>query len=94
MEKNNNSEKKSNNENDNKLSVVQLLKYIGLCYDEFKSNKMPIVIPILLYNGKEKWKFAKDSSHLFEDVDEEFKKYIPNFNFEFYDFIKESIRMF
>jgi predicted transposase/invertase (TIGR01784 family) len=73
-----------------KFSVIQLLKYIGLCYDKYKSNNMPIVIPLLLYNGKEKWKSANNLNHLFNDIDDCFKKYIPNFNFEFYDFIRED----
>jgi predicted transposase/invertase (TIGR01784 family) len=73
-----------------KFSVIQLLKYIGLCYYKYKANNMPIVIPLLLYNGKEEWKSAKDLSHLFKGVNHEFMKYIPNFNFEFYDFVRED----
>jgi predicted transposase/invertase (TIGR01784 family) len=73
-----------------KFSVIQLLKYVALCYDKYKSNNMPIVIPLLLYNGEEEWKSVNDFLHLFYDIDENFKKYIPNFNFELYDFIREE----
>jgi predicted transposase/invertase (TIGR01784 family) len=76
--------------NYDKFSAVKFLKYVALLYDKYYSNKMPIIIPLLLYNGKKEWKPAKDLIHLFKDVDENFRKYIPNFNFEFYDFVREK----
>jgi recombination-promoting nuclease RpnB len=36
--------------NYDKFSAVKFLKYVALLYDKYYSNKMPIVIPILLYN--------------------------------------------
>jgi predicted transposase/invertase (TIGR01784 family) len=73
-----------------KYSVLQLLKYMALCYEKIKSKKMPIIIPLLIYHGKKEWKSANNLNHLFKDIDEEFRKYIPNFNFELYDIIKEQ----
>lgn len=43
-----------------------------------KVSPLSIVIPVLLYHGKGKWKYATLDA-LFEGVDEEWRAYIPNF---------------
>jgi len=62
---------------------LQLLGYMLQIWQTCKNNKEPLtpIIPILFYHGTENWKHSNffDS---FEDLDDNLKKYIPNFEYE------------
>jgi predicted transposase YdaD len=76
-----------------KMTGVQLLKYIIAIWEQKvykeKKAKLPIIIPILIYHGKSRWSEGCNLRHHIEgykDLSENIKKYIPDYNFNIYDF--------
>ncbi len=73
------------------LVGLQLLRYMSLKWTELEKNgqifgsKLPPIIPIVIYQGEQKWKIFKSFQDLVHFPSEEFKSYIPNFSFEFFD---------
>jgi predicted transposase/invertase (TIGR01784 family) len=65
---------------------IQILKYMCFVWEEdLNENKSPrIIIPIIFYHGKEKWK-VPGSFHAQFDVDEELKEYLLNFRYILFD---------
>ena len=49
-----------------------------------KAKKLPVIIPIVIYHGKEKWNLKNSILPLFEEIDNT-KQYIPDFKSEIYD---------
>jgi predicted transposase/invertase (TIGR01784 family) len=74
------------------LTCIQLLKYItnGYVYQNQKREKFSVIIPIIYYHGKRKWKF-RHLDELFTDVPDAFKKYIPVFAIEMFRVQEMSI---
>lgn len=72
--------------------VLQLLKYL-LNIWEAKTKKqheweLPIVIPLVIYQGRDKWNVPQNLGemiHNYFHLPEELKVYIPNFTYELYD---------
>ena len=70
----------------------QLLKYMIEIW-EAKINKegvieLPIVIPIIIYHGKDKWKIKTTLGEMIDgyaELPEDIKKYIPNYEYLLYD---------
>lgn len=67
----------------------QLLRNMVKIWEGFikqnkKAKKLPIIIPILIYHGAEKWRFKNSIIPLFEEI-EKTKHYIPDFKSEILD---------
>jgi len=65
------------------LPHLQLLGYMLQIWQTCKNNKQPLtpIIPILFYHGTENWEYG-NFLESFENLDENLKKYIPNFEYE------------
>ena len=65
---------------------IQILKYMCFVWEEdINANKPPrIIIPIIFYHGKEKWKVPGSFLEQF-DVDEELKKFLLDFRYILFD---------
>ena len=73
------------------LVILQLLRYIVRIWEEKydrKTNKLPIIIPMVIYHGESKWNVQTKLINLIKGIDglpEETKKYIPVYEYELYD---------
>jgi predicted transposase/invertase (TIGR01784 family) len=70
----------------------QLVKYmVNVWQSGLKQKKVkPIpIIPIVIYHGKAKWKYQSMREY-FENLDEDFFKYIPDFEYHLVDLSKFS----
>jgi len=67
-----------------KNTPIQMGSYIFSAYQKQIRNKesLRLVIPILLYHGKEKWRY-QTLSGLFSKIPKEWKVYLPNFEVVF-----------
>jgi predicted transposase/invertase (TIGR01784 family) len=65
---------------------IQIFKYMCFVWEEdVNANKPPrIIIPIIFYHGKDKWKVPISFLEQFE-VDEELKKFLPDFRYILFD---------
>jgi len=75
---------------EDKFVALQLLKYmIEIWYLYLKQNtdsdkqKLPVIIPLLIYHGKDKWRVSDKFSDLLEGTT--FTEYIPDFKYEIFD---------
>lgn len=64
------------------------MTYIGLLYQDLlkqqkfgKHDKLPPVVPIVLYNGKPRWTAATELSNLIHDLPHGFNQYKPSVNY-------------
>lgn len=71
---------------------LQLLKYILKIWEQKfkkeKQKKLPLIIPMVIYHGENKWNIAKELIDMIEGVAElpkEILKYIPNYEYILYD---------
>ena len=73
------------------LVGLQLLRYMALQWTDLVDNKkitgtkLPPIIPIVIYQGGQTWKVLNSFHDLIEFPSEEFKAYIPDFEFIFFD---------
>lgn len=83
-----------------KWVAFQLLRYLVRIWEKFQrlgNNKLPLVLPIVFYHGKRKWKVSKQFSALF-DLDKkqaEFAEFLPKFSYHLCDlneFADEELR--
>lgn len=68
---------------------LQLLKYMVNIWELFlKQNKkakyLPVIIPLVIYHGRYKWKISKKFISLFKNTTD-LEKYIPDFSYNLYD---------
>ena len=72
-------------EGKNKL-LLQILKYMYFVWEKDILNKKPlrIIIPIVFYHGKQKWKVPKAFVDQF-DVDDEVKQFLLNYRYVLFD---------
>ncbi len=49
-----------------------------------KEKKLSLIIPVLLYHGKEKWEHRR-LSNLFEDLDPELRQFIPDYEYIYHN---------
>ncbi|NUM34527.1 MAG: Rpn family recombination-promoting nuclease/putative transposase [Candidatus Brocadiae bacterium] len=71
---------------------LQILEYILKIWKlKVKQNeKLPIVIPMVFYHGRQKWETGLSLSDLLECKDERLRPFIPDFQYLFYDFSLSS----
>ena len=74
--------------------ALQMLLYMAKFYEDFrkyhKGEKLPVVIPIVVYHGEGELKIKNDFLSMVDLPSEELKKYVPDFKFELIDLNKES----
>jgi predicted transposase/invertase (TIGR01784 family) len=69
--------------------AFQLLKYMVRIWENYlkqdkKAKSLPMIIPLVIYHGRPRWKIDASFMSLFEGT-EIFKYYVPDFRFELYD---------
>ncbi len=73
-----------------KKIVLQLLKYIRGIWElkakQDDQEKLPLIIPIVFYHGRQKWNVGLVLSDILDDIPDELKGYIPDFKYLIYDF--------
>lgn len=71
---------------------LQLLEYMIQCWQRNKKSKekLPVILPIVIYHGKEKWQKGNKLSDILEIKDERLRKYVPDFEYIFYDICRYS----
>ena len=68
-----------------KGTILQVLEYmIKIWQDKFDDDKIPPVLPVVFYHGKENWTAAKELIELFEANIEWMIEAVPNFNLYLY----------
>lgn len=70
--------------------AFQLLKYMVKIWELLLNQKqihkaLPVIIPLVIYHGKEKWRADTNLSHLFSPQDTALSSYIPNFDYILHD---------
>lgn len=67
-------------------TTIQIGGYIFSALQKQVANKeqLSLVIPVLLYHGKGKWRY-RTLSNLFEEAEESWKQYIPDFEYIYND---------
>ncbi|WP_028309770.1 Rpn family recombination-promoting nuclease/putative transposase [Desulfitibacter alkalitolerans] len=75
--------------------AFQLLKYMLEIWEvkvkKENSNELPVVIPLVIYHGKDNWKVKTTLGEMikgYADLPEEVKKYVPNYEYLLYDISK------
>ncbi|MEN0650442.1 Rpn family recombination-promoting nuclease/putative transposase [Caldifermentibacillus hisashii] len=75
-----------------KAIAIQLLKYMaeiwGMKMKKEEVGELPIVIPLVVYHGKSKWRFPLHLGAFlngFEEMPQHVKEYLPNFHYLLYD---------
>ena len=74
---------------------LQLLRYMVRIWELFrkqqpKAKQLPVVIPLVLYHGRNKWQIPKSFSSLLAQEDEYLRQYSPDFQYLLYDFSLHS----
>lgn len=59
---------------------LQLLEYMLQCWKRKKEQrqKLPIIVPLVIYHGKDHWRQGQRLSDLFECTDQSLCRYIPD----------------
>jgi predicted transposase/invertase (TIGR01784 family) len=74
-----------------KLVRLQVLKYMVSKWSKWVKDKdifegyLPIVIPIVVYHGVEKWQYSTEFSDMFRLPSEDFRLFTPKFNHILHD---------
>ncbi len=72
-----------------RFTGLQLLRYMVKIWDLYlKQNHepiLPVIIPLVIYNGHRRWTVKTNFSYLFGEIETELNKYIPEFNYLLYD---------
>jgi predicted transposase/invertase (TIGR01784 family) len=72
--------------------AVRLMTYLGLLYQDLikqgevtADGRLPLVIPLVLYNGEAEWWAPQDLAELIERVDEAAEIYVPRLRYRVID---------
>ena len=72
-----------------RFTGLQLLRYMVKIWDLYLKQQqepiLPVIIPLVIYNGRRKWTIKTNFSYLFGEIERELNKYIPEFNYLLYD---------
>ncbi len=69
---------------------LQLLGYLLRIWELYrkqnpKANKLPPILPLVLYQGKKRWRIAPNFQALIEGLDDELRPYVPEFRYQLHD---------
>lgn len=71
-----------------RFMAVRLMTYMGLLYQDLlkegeltADGRLPLVIPLVIYNGEEEWSAPRDLAELIEHVDETAESYVPRLRY-------------
>lgn len=71
-----------------RFMAVRIMSYLGLLYQDLirqkaltPSGKLPPVLPVVLYNGEERWRVAQNVSALVERVPGGLERYRPELSY-------------
>ena len=73
---------------------VRIMSYFSLLYlyllanknlEYWQEKKLPAVLPIVLYNGKDIWNVPKNVESMFKDTHKELERFIPKLSYYFID---------
>jgi predicted transposase/invertase (TIGR01784 family) len=75
-----------------RFMAVRLLAYVALLYQDLLARKeltpsgeLPLVLPIVLYNGEDRWWAPLELSELIQSVPEEARPYVPRLRYRLID---------
>ncbi len=76
-----------------RMIFIQLYRYILSVLETYLQNhkgvedakNLPLVLPLVLYHGKEKWNMPTQFADCFQSVSEEMKAFVPNFCYTLFD---------
>ena len=75
-----------------RFMAVRLLAYVALLYQDLiarkeltPSGELPLVLPIVLYNGEDRWWAPLEPSELIQAVPEEARPYVPRLRYRLID---------
>ncbi|GAB6161189.1 Rpn family recombination-promoting nuclease/putative transposase [Desulfothermus naphthae] len=72
-----------------RFTGLQLLRYMvkiwALYLKQHHEPILPVIIPLVIYNGHRRWTIKTNFSYLFGEIETELNKYIPEFNYLLYD---------
>jgi predicted transposase/invertase (TIGR01784 family) len=75
-----------------RFMAVRLLAYVALLYQDLlalkeltPSGELPLVLPIVLYNGEDRWWAPLELSELIQAVPEEAQPYVPRLRYRLID---------
>ncbi len=68
----------------NKRTKLQLLKYLNAKWHDLDQSEklgkyLPVIIPMVFYHGKRKWRYSLEFSDQFNPPGDYYKRYIPKF---------------
>ncbi len=58
---------------------LQILGYLNEVWQNKKGDDLPVIIPVVFYHGKKKWKYSLEFSDMFNPPGEHYFKHIPKF---------------
>ena len=78
-----------------RFTALQLLSYMVKIWQSHRNvsgkkkrkEKLPLILPIVVYHGQKTWNHGNSLESLFE-FPEHYRKFVPNFEFLFYDLPK------
>jgi hypothetical protein len=75
-----------------RFMAVRLMVYLGLLYQQLlrqgeltADGRLPLVLPIVLYNGEERWSAPLELAELIRGIDEESGIFIPRLRYHLID---------
>lgn len=79
-----------------KKITLQLLKYMRSIWElktkQSEKEKLPLIIPLVLYHGRQKWNVGLRLSDILDKIPDELREYIPDYKYLLYDFSPYSDR--
>jgi len=78
--------------------TLQLLKYmlkIWQLKDEQGAKELPLIVPMLIYHGRNEWNIGLNLSDILQEIPLEAEKYLPDFEYILFDlstYSKEEIK--
>ena len=76
-----------------KTIALQLLSYIYSIWNlhiKQENLPLPLIVPMVIYHGRENWSGSTDLLHLLAPTDQRLLAYVPNFSFVLFDLSQYS----